>query len=169
MKKLVFFGLIFVASFSLFSQTADKIETEYYGLKWGCSPAELKAKYPSAYSKGKNKDGDDIYYLDTNDATRIFFFGNNKLYWGRIIYDDCTTDKAMALLKKTVDTYGNFDDSSKESSDGYTLTKRYSSKISIMMELDSEDNSVMITYINKDLQSQIQQNRINKMQDDLEI
>lgn len=168
MKKLVFFGLIFVASFSLFSQTADKIETEYYGLKWGCSPAELKAKYPSAYSKGKNKDGDDIYYLDTNDATRIFFFGNNKLYVGRIFYGDCTLDKAMALLKKTVDTYGKFDDS-KESSDGYTLTKRYSSKISIMMELDSEDNSVMITYINKDLQSQIQQNRINKMQDDLEI
>ena len=47
MKKLIFFGVIFISSVSLFAQTADKIETEYYGLKWGCSPAELKAKYPT--------------------------------------------------------------------------------------------------------------------------
>lgn len=180
MKKLVFFGLIFVASFSLFSQTADKIETEYYGLKWGCSPAELKAKYPSAYSKGKNDVGDEVYELDTNDATRIFSFGNNKLYWGRIVYEDCTTDKAIALTKKLVDTYGKFDDSSKGSSDGneyIILTKQYSSKIRVEFQLTDVKNSygytvsmdAMVTCFNKDLQSQIRQNRINKMQDDLEI
>lgn len=167
MKKLIFFGLIFVASFSLFSQAADKIETEYYGLKWGCSPAELKAKYPSAYSIGKNKRGDEVYCLDTNDATRVFFFGNNKLYRGRIIYEDCTTDKAIAVMSKIVDTYGKFDDS-KESSDGYTFTRRYSSKISITSKLDKE-NSVTITYTNEVLASQISKDRIEKMQNDLEI
>lgn len=180
MKKLVFLGLIFVASFSLFSQTTDKIETEYYGLKWGCSPAELKAKYPAAYSNGKNKDGDDVYYLNTNDATRVFCFGNNKFYWGRIIYEDCTGDKLRALLKRITDTYGKFDDSSEGSSNGnkyFILTKQYSSKIRVEFQVTDVKNSygytvseyAMVTYFNNDLQKQIQQDRINKMQDDLEI
>lgn len=168
MKKLLFFGLIFVASFSLFAQTADKIETEYYGLKWGCSPAELKAKYPAVYSNGKNDVGDDVYYLDTNDATRVFSFGNNKLYWGRIIYEDCTDDKAIALTKKIIGTYGKFDDS-KTSSDKVILTKRYSSKITITVKVDMKDSSFMITYTNTILNSQITKDRIEKMQDDLEI
>lgn len=167
MKKLIFVGLILVASFSLFAQTADKIETEYYGLKWGCSPAELKAKYPSAYNNGKNGNGDEVYCLDTNDAVRVFSFGNNKLYWGRIIYDDCTVDKAMALTQKTVDTYGKFD-TVKNSSEVITATKRYSSKITIRMEVKTS-GSCMITYTNNILNSQITEDRIEKMQGDLEI
>lgn len=167
MEKLLFFGLIFIASFSLFAQTADKIETEYYGLKWGCSPAELKAKYPSAYSEGKNKEGDDVYGLDTNDAIRVFCFGNNKLYWGRIIYEDCTADKTMALLEKITGTYGKFDDFSRKSSNEGVATIHYSSKITITVRI--KDNSLMITYTNTILNSQITKDRIEKMQDDLEI
>lgn len=167
MKKLIFVGLILVASFSLFAQTADKIETEYYGLKWGCSPTELKAKYPSAYNKGKNDNGDEVYCLDANDAVRVFSFGNNKLYWGRIIYDDCTVDKAMALTQKIVDTYGKFDDSSR-GDDYITFTKHYSSRITIRMEVKTS-GSCMITYTNNILNSQITKDRIEKMQGDLEI
>lgn len=180
MKKLVFFGLIFVAAFSLFAQTANKIETEYYGLKWGCSPNELKTKYPAAYYENKNKNGDELYYLDTDDSTRIFFFGNNKLYMGRIAYNDCTTEKAKALTEKVVDTYGKFDDSSKgtlRGNDCITFTKQYSSKITIDFTVvdvknsygSSISNIIMITYTNTILGSQISQDRINKMQDDLEI
>lgn len=180
MKKLIFFGVIFISSVSLFAQTADKIETEYYGLKWGCSPAELKAKYPSAYHNGKNDNGDDLYYLDTGDETRVFFFGNNKFYIGRIVYVDCTYEKGLALIKKIIDTYGQFDDSSKGSSNGneyHTFINHYSSKITISCELITIKNAygysisenLMITYTNNALKSQIQQDRINKMQDDLEI
>lgn len=180
MKKLILFGLIFIASVSLFAQTADKIETEYYGLKWGCSPAELKAKYPAVYSDGENKDGDEIYYLDTNDTRRVFFFGNNKLYMERIVYEDCSAEKIKALGEKISNTYGKFNNYSKGSSEGneyFILTKQYSSKICIEFQVTDIKNLygytvselAMVTYINNDLAAQIQQDRINKMQDDLEI
>ena len=67
MKRFFLFSsLIFLCAFQLFAQSknSDLINSEYYGLKWGCSAAELKSKYPDAYAKGTNDQGDELYYLD---------------------------------------------------------------------------------------------------------
>lgn len=182
MKRLLVVILLFGALIPLFPQNLNQleIENEYYGLKWGCSPTELKTKYPLAYANGTNKNGDVLYYLDTNDATRIFFFGNNKLYIGRIAYADCSDEKLLALMKKITDTYGKFDDSSKGSQSGneyVTFIKQLSPKVRIEFQVTSVKNSygrtvsqeVFITYIHNELSAAIARERINKMQDDLEL
>lgn len=180
-RKLIVF-LFCLISMQVFAQVsgADKINTEYYGLNWGCSVKELEEKYPEAYSQGTNDDGDELYYLDTNGATRIFFFGNGKLYIGRIVYDDCSSEKVKGLIEKTRDTYGKFDDSNKGSQNGneyLNFIKYYSSTIEIVFKLLRVKNNygynisqvVMITYSNNDLSAQISRERISKMQDDLEL
>ncbi len=182
MKRFYFLLIACLISMQIFAQTndTDKINDEYYGLKWGCSIADLKSKYPNVYSDGTNDDGDELYYLDTNGATRIFFFGNGKLFRGRIAYSDCTDEKAIALLTKLTETYGKFDDSNEGSQDGseyITLIRNYSYKIKINFHVVSVKNSygynisqlVMITYENKDLRASIARDRINKMQNDLEL
>lgn len=183
MKRLFIINFLFILlSFQIFSQTNDseKINDEYYGLKWGSSITELKAKYPNAYAQGTNDQGDELYYLDTNGATRIFFFGNGKLYMGRVAYEDCTDEKAIALMTKLTDTYGKFDDSTKGSQNGneyIVLTKYFSKKISISLQVTTIKNSygynisqmVFIDTLNKDLQATIAKKRIDKMQDDLEL
>ena len=182
MKKIFLAFLFCLISVHVFAQVseADKINNEYYGLKWGCSVKDLKAKYPEAYSNGTNDNGDELYYLDTNGATRIFFFGNGKLYIGRIAYTDCTDEKVMGLMKKITDTYGKFDDSNKGSQNGneyINFVKYFSPKIEIDFQLMSVKNSygynisqvVMITYTNNELAAQIARERISKMQEDLEL
>lgn len=183
MKRLLFINILFILiTFQFFAQTkeSEKINDEYYGLKWGCSVTELKAKYPNAYAQGTNDQGDELYYLDTNGATRVFFFGCGKLYMGRVAYMDCTDEKAIALMQKVVDTYGKFDDSSKGSQSGneyVVLTKYYSKKISISLQVTTIKNTygynisqmVFIDTLNTDLQSIVAKERIDKMQDDLEL
>lgn len=182
MKKLFIFSFIFLLSFTMVAQTkeSDKINNEYYGLKWGATVSELKAKYPDAYSQGKNEDNDELYYLDTNGATRIFFFGNGKLYRGRIAYIDCTDEKTIALMTKITETYGKFDDSTKGSQSGseyITLIRNYSEIIKISFQIISVKNSygynisqlVMIDYENTRLKANIARERIDKMQEDLEL
>lgn len=174
--------LLFISSVALFSQSsdADKINEEYYGLKWGCSVKDLTDKYPEAYYQNKNDDGDELYYYDTNGATRIFFFGNGQLYLSRVAYTDCTDEKAMALLTKVVDTYGKFDDSTNGSQNGseyVTLWKDFSDTIDISFQMVAVKNKygynvsqlIMIDFINKELNDKIKKERIQKMQDDLEI
>lgn len=50
MKKIFLAFLFCLISVHVFAQVseADKINNEYYGLKWGCSVKDLKAKYPEA-------------------------------------------------------------------------------------------------------------------------
>ena len=140
----------------------------------------MKEKYPEAYSQRVNDNGDELYYLDANGATRIFFFGNGKLYIGRIAYTDCSDEKVMGLMKKITDTYGKFDDSNKGSQNGneyINFIKYFSSKMEINFQLLSIKNSygynisqvVMITYTNNELSAQIARERISKMQEDLEL
>ena len=99
---------------------------------------------------------------------------------GRVAYEDCTDEKAIALMTKLTDTYGKFDDSTIGSQNGneyIVLTKYFSKKISISLQVTTIKNSygynisqmVFIDTLNKDLQSTIAKKRIDKMQDDLEL
>ena len=182
MKKIsIMLFLIFMMSFCFAqSNDASKIETEYYGLKWGCSVQDLKSKYPDSYTNGKNDQGDEVYYLDGKETTRVFFFGEGKLFSGRVCYLDCTQERLVAIMTKITDTYGKFDDSNKGSDKGneyLTFTKHYSNKIDIDCTAMDVKNSygynvssmVLVTYTNKELRSKIAKDRINKMQDDLEL
>lgn len=178
---LLAIGLFLLLGLPVFAQSADasRIETEYYGLKWGCSPKDLLAKYPSAYFNGTNNVGDSVYYLDTAETTRIFFFENDKLYSGRIAYLDCTEEKSVALAKKVVDTYGSFDNSNSYSRDGneyIEFIREHSKNIRIVFQTTAFNNiygartlRVVITYTNKILYDQILQDRIKSMQEDLEL
>ncbi len=182
MKKTLNFLFLFYMMAFCFAQSNDavKIETEYYGLKWGCSVSDLKNKYPDAYYNGKNEDGDELYYLDGNETTRIFFFGEGKLYQGRVGYLNCTQEKLVAIMTKIADIYGKFDDTKKGSQKGseyYTFIRYYSSKIDIDCTAMDVKNSygynvssmVMVTFINKELKNIIAKDIINQMQDDLEL
>lgn len=98
MKKIILAFLFCLISVQVFTQVseADKINNEYYSLKWGCSVKYLKAKYLETYSQGTNDNGDELIYLDANGAIRIFLFGNGKLYVCRIVYTDCSDEKVMS-------------------------------------------------------------------------
>ena len=183
MKKIIFISLIFTTFLiHAFSQSndAEKINKEYYGLKWGCSINELKKQYPDAYAQGRNDDDDELYYLDSKGNTRVFFFGNGKLYRGRMAYTDCSQEKLVALMQKLVDTYGKFDDTYEGSSNGnkyVTFTKDYSDTIKISLQILSIINSygnttselVFIDFENQNLKREIAKERIQQMQDDLEL
>lgn len=183
MKKYLFLLIfIFLCIPSIFAQTssANKIEDEYNGLKWESSPQDLLKLYPDAYRSGTNDSGDELYYLDANGATRIFFFGNGKFYNGRIVYEDVTSEKALALMKKVVNTYGKFDDEKEGSQNGnkyITFILEYSWDISIYFQLIDVyndygyqvSNVVIIDFTNSALKSKISAERVQKMQDDLEL
>jgi len=182
MRTLFSIVLIFLFTFNCFSQSkaSDQINDEYYGLKWGCSIKELISKYPAAYAQGSNDDGDELYYLETNGVTRIFFFGNGKLYMGRVVYSDCSNEKILALMSKVVEKYGKFDSSEKGSAQGseyLSCIRDYSSIIKIECQVVSLKNSygynisqaVFINYVNKNLLAKIAKERIHKMQGDLEL
>ena len=140
-------------------------------MKWGCSVQDLKNKYPEAVFFDKNNEGDEVYSINNGESIRMFFFGEGKLYLCRLGYSNCSMDKMLAIVKKINDTYGVFNDSSK-GTDFVKFIWNYSSKIDIDCMSKVVDNkyiAFMISYTNNELRTKIIKERVNKMQDDLEL
>lgn len=81
----------------------------------------VSKKYPSS---SEITDSDDklrnerTFMRETETVIRVYRFYNNKLYWGRTIYEAPDYDTVEAVLEKLVDKYGRFDDSKEWSEDG---------------------------------------------------
>lgn len=156
-----------------------EIENGYYGLKWGCTQAEFKAKYPNAQYQGKNNTDDDIYYISSDENTRVFSFYEDKMRFCRIAYMDVSADKSMAIIQKLVDTYGKIDKTSKGSDDGNEYFSFYIHLDKITIDITSTDyyngygrqagNSLMVTYANNKLSEDAAKSRQNKMKKELEL
>lgn len=119
MKKRI--SLILTLLFSLSFLNAEVLFEGYDGFKWDTTVTEFQKKYPSASEITDSEDkarNERAFKRETDTITRVYRFYNNKLYWGRTIYEDPDYDTEEAIMEKIVDTYGRFDKSNEWTEDG---------------------------------------------------
>ena len=110
-KKLFFITLFFLSISFLFAQTPFE---GFDGFPWNTNVSEFLKKYPSAK---ETTDTDEIernertFQRSTNSVIRVYRFFDNKLYWGRTVYEDPELETEKAIVEKLIEIYGKFDDS----------------------------------------------------------
>ena len=133
-KKLFFITLFFLSISFLFAQTPFE---GFDGFPWNTNVSEFLKKYPSAK---ETTDTDEIernertFQRSTNSVIRVYKFFDNKLYWGRTVYEDPELETEKAIFEKLIEIYGKFDDSNEwteNNKEYFSLWSNISSTFSI--------------------------------------
>ena len=114
MKKKICYILIMLLSFCLLS--AQTNSEGFDGFSWNTTISEFLNKYPSSKeTTGKNEEerNERTFQRSTDSVIRVYRFFDNKLYWGRTVYEDPNYETEEAVLEKLIETYGQFYDSNK--------------------------------------------------------
>ncbi len=110
-NKLFLITLFFLSVSLLFAQTTFE---GFDGFPWNTNVSEFLKKYPSAKeTTGTNQieRNERTFQRNTDSVIRVYRFFDNKLYWGRTVYEDPALETEKAIVEKLIEIYGKFDDS----------------------------------------------------------
>ena len=102
MKKFIL-SLFLLTVFSGICFSQSKKFEGYDNMPWGTTLEEFKKQNPSAYDETKADNiirNEKLYYKDGNSVTRVYRFFDNKLCWGRTVYEDPSEATCDAIIEK---------------------------------------------------------------------
>ena len=172
---------MFVLSEICFSQS-KKFEG-YDNMPWGTTLEEFKKQNPSAYDKTKADNiirNEKLYYKDGNSVTRVYRFFDNKLCWGRTVYEapsDATYDAIIEKLKEEYGPLYDFNEGKDKDSEYFILTWYPSTNLTVMFELQQIYNAygrasstlLFITYQNDKIMADIKNYEKQQKKKNLEL
>lgn len=97
-----------------FAQTTFK---EFDSFSWNTTVSEFLKKYPSAKETTDTDEKERTFQRSTDSVIKVYRFFNDKLYWGRTVYEDPELETEEAIIEKIIEIYGKFDDSNEWTQD----------------------------------------------------
>lgn len=104
----------FVIKYRRFAQTTFK---EFDSFSWNTTVSEFLKKYPSANETTDTDEKERTFQRSTDSVIKVYRFFNDKLYWGRTVYEDPELETEEAIIEKIIEIYGKFDDSNEWTQD----------------------------------------------------
>lgn len=182
MKKFIL-SLFLLTVFSGICFSQSKKFEGYDNMPWGTTLEEFKKQNPSAYDQTNEENrtrNEKLFYKDGNSVTRVYRFFDNKLCWGRTVYEDPSEATLMAVLEKLEDEYGPWYDFNKGKGKDceYLISSWYpSTNLTVMFELRQIYNAygrvsstlLFITYQNDKIMADIENYEKQQKKKNLEL
>ena len=182
MKKFIL-SLFLLTVFSGICFSQSKKFEGYDNMPWGTTLEEFKNKNPSAYDKTKADNiirNEKLYYKDGNSVTRVYRFFDNKLCWGRTVYEDPSEATCDAIIEKLKEEYGplyDFNEGKDKDNEYFILSWYPSTNLTVMFELQQIYNAygrvsstlLFITYQNDKIMADIKNYEKQQKKKNLEL